>query len=183
TAQDQDQTESAQGGQNVDHHIEQRSTVGLRVSLAIEHASQQAQENETHVRDGRIRKHTLEILLHDRSQVTQSQRQHSHDQQHGLPVHGNTVQSLNQEAHGYGKSSQFGSSTDDQGNGSRSALIDVRCPHMERSSRQFEGQTCHNKHHTEDQSQTLGLTVSDDFSDTWEFQMAGSAKNHGHTVQ
>src|SRR5690606_26784368 len=91
TAQDQDQTESAQGGQNVDHYIEQRSTVGLRVSLAIEHASQQAQENETHVRDGRIRKHTLEILLHDRSQVIQSQRQDSHDQQHGLPVHGNTV--------------------------------------------------------------------------------------------
>src|SRR5690606_29306730 len=94
-----------------------------------------------------------------------------------------TVQGFNQEAHGHGKSSQFGSSTDDQGDGGWGALVNVRCPHVERSRRQFESQTGNHKHHTEDQSQTLGLTVGDDFSDAREFQMAGSAKNHGHTVQ
>ena len=183
--QQQDHAESTQGRHHIGDGVEHRRTVGVgcRQGIAIDHARSKAQQHETHLRDGRISQHALQVGLRNRRQITDQQRDDRHHDQHLLPVDRQTDHAFDQQTHRDGKGRKFRRRRDQQCHRSGRALVNVRHPHMERCSTKLEGQTGDDKDDTKNQYRLVRQTGADDFENLRNRQRSGGAIHHRQAVK
>ena len=177
TRQQHDHAEAAQAHQHIDHCIEHGGTVTLKRS------AQHADEQKSHVGNGRIREHALDVGLRDGGDVTHRHRQHGQDHQHPGPVDHQRLQRFYQKAHDESKGRQFGCGADEHRHRGRCALIYIGHPHMEGDSANLERQSCHDEGQTEHQQLFIRCALMDDFGNAVHVQRAGRAIKHGHAIE
>jgi len=87
--------------QHVDDDVEKRRAVrvGGVQQVAADYAGQQPEQHESHVRDGRVGEHALDVRLRDRGDVADRHGEQREERQHLLPVLRQVEQPVHQQPH------------------------------------------------------------------------------------
>ena len=135
------------------------------------------------MRNRRVRQHAFEIALRDREQIPDPHREYRKNDQHLLPLFGQALETVNQQAHGHAERGEFRRGTDELGDRCCRTLVDVWQPHVERNEPEFERNSDHQKYQSECEQQPLGFEISDRDQEFRQVERASHPIEHRHPVQ
>jgi hypothetical protein len=176
-AEQDDHTERARRDQRIDDDVEHRRGV------ALGRARQHAQQDETDVRDGRIRQHALEAGLGDGDHIAERERQHREHRQDDLPVTLQHAQALDQQAQKQRHRGHLGRRAEIQRDRGGRALVDVRQPGVERHRAELEADADEDEHHAEHRPDLIDAVADEVVVDVDDLERAGHAVDQRHAVE
>ena len=183
--QQHDHAERAHGCEHIGDDIEERRSPGVSRpgSIAVHHAREHAQKHKTHLRNGGVGEHALQILLRDSRHITHHQRSNREHQQHGLPVCPGTQHAFGQQAKGNGKSREFGRAGNEQRHGSGRALIHIGNPHVEGHGAELECKPRHDEHQAQRKHPGIDLTAHQTPGNFIDGKRSSATVDHGHAIE